>query len=165
MPQLIDRLGLGEALKAKTTVSPTDTVTEQVAKGEIELGVVVITQIVTTPGVDLVGPLPPDIQYHITFAAGVSATSKAPDAARALIEFLTGSRRCTRHQGAGHGARPVARHAASSCHWRDRAGLVHWRDRAGRGAPRGGVAALQGWRSSGATPNLYLQLTKRNRCT
>jgi molybdate transport system substrate-binding protein len=90
VPQLIDRLGLGEALKAKTTVSPTDTVTEQVAKGEIELGLLVITQIVTTPGVDLVGPLPPDIQYHITFAAGVSATSKAPDAARALIEFLTG---------------------------------------------------------------------------
>jgi len=90
VPQLIDRLGLGEALKAKTTVSSTDTVVEQVAKGEIELGVVVITQIVTTPGVGLAGPLPPDIQYHINFAAGVSATSKAPDAARALIEFLTG---------------------------------------------------------------------------
>ena len=60
------------------------------AKGEIELGVVVITQIVTTPGVELVGPLPSEIQYYIMFTAGVSANSKTPEAARELIKFLTG---------------------------------------------------------------------------
>jgi molybdate transport system substrate-binding protein len=89
VPQLVDRLGLTDAIKSKTTIPPSDTVNEMVARGEIELGVLVITQIVTTPGVDLVGPLPPDIQYYITFTSGVSATSKAPDAARELIQFLT----------------------------------------------------------------------------
>jgi molybdate transport system substrate-binding protein len=51
---------------------------------------VVITQILTTPGVDLVGPLPPEIQSYVMFTAGVSASSKVPDAARQLIQFLTG---------------------------------------------------------------------------
>jgi molybdate transport system substrate-binding protein len=51
---------------------------------------VVITQILTTPGVELVGPLPPEIQSYVTFVAGVSANSKAPDAAMQLIKFLTG---------------------------------------------------------------------------
>ena len=50
----------------------------------------VIPQIVTTPGVELAGPLPPEIQYYITFTAGVSANSRAPEAARELIKFLTG---------------------------------------------------------------------------
>jgi molybdate transport system substrate-binding protein len=90
VPQLIDRLGLADAIKAKTTIPSTDTVNELVAKGDIELGVLVITQIVTTPGLELAGPLPPDIQYHITFTAGVSAASKSPEAARELIRFLTG---------------------------------------------------------------------------
>jgi molybdate transport system substrate-binding protein len=49
-----------------------------------------MTQVVTTPGLDLAGPLPPDIQIHTVFEGAVSATSKAPDAARDLIRFLTG---------------------------------------------------------------------------
>ena len=48
-----------------------------------------ITQILTTPGVDLVGPLPPDIQFYTSFEGAVSSQSRAPDAARALIKFLT----------------------------------------------------------------------------
>jgi molybdate transport system substrate-binding protein len=67
-----------------------DIVSELVAKGEVELGIVVITQILTTPGVELVGPLPPDIQSYVTFTAGISANSRAPEAARDLIKFLTG---------------------------------------------------------------------------
>jgi molybdate transport system substrate-binding protein len=88
--QLIERLGLTDALKSKVTIPTTDIVSELVAKGEIELGVVVITQILTTPGVELVGPLPPEIQYYTVFVGGISAKSKAPDAARELIKFLTG---------------------------------------------------------------------------
>jgi molybdate transport system substrate-binding protein len=90
VPQLVDRLGIADTIKPKTTIPSSDIVTELVAKGEIELGVVVITQIVTTPGVEMLGPLPPEIQYYITFTAGVSANSKAPEAARELITFLTG---------------------------------------------------------------------------
>ena len=87
---LLDRLGIAEAIKSKVTRPESDIVSELVAKGEVELGMVVITQILTTPGVDFVGPLPPEIQSYVMFTVGVSASSRAPDAAKDLIKFLTG---------------------------------------------------------------------------
>ena len=90
VPQLVDRLGISDAIKAKTTIPPADIVCELVAKGEVELGIVVITQIMTTLGVELAGPLPLEIQHHITFAAAVGAGSKSQEAACELIKFLTG---------------------------------------------------------------------------
>jgi molybdate transport system substrate-binding protein len=59
-----------------------------VAKGEVELGIVVITQILTTPGVELVGPLPPELRISTAFVAAISSQTKSPDAARDLIIFL-----------------------------------------------------------------------------
>ena len=88
--QLVDRLGIADAIKSKVTIQASDIASELVAKGELELVVVVVTQILTTPGVELVGPLPPEIQFYTVFTGGVSANSKAPGAARDLIKFLTG---------------------------------------------------------------------------
>jgi molybdate transport system substrate-binding protein len=87
---MLGRLGIAEAIKPKVARPDSDIVSELVAKGEVELGMVVITQILTTPGVELVGPLPPEIQSYVTFTAGISANSKAPEAARDLIKFLKG---------------------------------------------------------------------------
>ena len=89
---LIERLGLTEAIKSKVVRPDSDTVSELVAKGEVELGLVVITQILTTEGVELVGPLPPEVQSYIVFAAGVSTDSRAPTAAKELLKFLKGPR-------------------------------------------------------------------------
>jgi molybdate transport system substrate-binding protein len=88
VPQMLERLGIADAVKSKATVPDTDIVSELVAKGEIELGIVVITQILTTPGVELVGPLPPELRISTVFAGAVSSQTKAPDAARDLIKFL-----------------------------------------------------------------------------
>jgi molybdate transport system substrate-binding protein len=90
VPELVERLGIAGAIRSRVTMPNADIVSELVAKGELEVGVIVTTQILTTPGVDLVGPLPPEIQIYATFEGAVSANSKRPDAARALIEFLTG---------------------------------------------------------------------------
>jgi molybdate transport system substrate-binding protein len=87
---LVERLGIADAIRPKVTRPETDIVSEMVARGEVELGIVVLTQIVTTPGVELVGPLPPEVQTYLTFTAGVGAASRVPDAARELIAFLTG---------------------------------------------------------------------------
>jgi molybdate transport system substrate-binding protein len=89
---LIERLGLTETLKSKVTRPDSDTVSELVAKGEVELGLVVITQILTTPGVELVGPLPPELQSYIVFTAGVGTNSRVPAQAKELVKFLTGPR-------------------------------------------------------------------------
>jgi len=98
---LLERLGIADAVNAKSTRPETDIVSELVAKGEVELGVVVLTQILTTPGVDLVGPLPAEIQSYLTFTGGVSASSRDPDAAKQLLEFLAGpaAARVMRAQG------------------------------------------------------------------
>jgi molybdate transport system substrate-binding protein len=90
VPELVARLGIADAIKSKVTIPDTDVVSELVAKGELELGVVVMSQILTTPGVELVGPLPPETQFYTTFVAGISANSTVPDAARDLTKYLTG---------------------------------------------------------------------------
>jgi molybdate transport system substrate-binding protein len=87
---LLDRLGIADAIKAKVTRPETDIVSELVAKGEVEIGMVVMTQILTTPGVALVGPLPAEVQSYVSFVAAVGTNSHASDVARELIRFLTG---------------------------------------------------------------------------
>ena len=87
---LLDRLGIADAIKSKVTRPDADVVSELVAKGEIEIGMVVMTQILTTPGVELVGPLPAEIQSYVSFVGAVGTDSRAPDVARELIKFLTG---------------------------------------------------------------------------
>lgn len=88
--QMIERLGLTEVVAPKATVPSSDVVSEMVARGELELGIVVITQILTTPGVELVGPLPPELQFHVVFVGAVGAGSRNAEAARDLLRFLTG---------------------------------------------------------------------------
>ena len=90
VPQLIEQLGLKDAIASKVTIPNTDISTELVAKGEVELAVVVITQILTTPGAELAGSLPPEIQFFTAFGGAVSANSNAPDVARDLLKFLKG---------------------------------------------------------------------------
>lgn len=87
---MLERLGIADAIKAKVTRPETDIVSQLVAEGEIELGMVVSTQILTTKGVELVGPLPPELQFYITFVGAISSDSPAPEAAKSLIEFLKG---------------------------------------------------------------------------
>ena len=85
---LLERLGIAETIQSKVTLPETDIVSELVSRGEIELGIVVITQILTTDGVALAGPLPSEIQSYITFTAGISASSKSIDAATQLLTVL-----------------------------------------------------------------------------
>ena len=48
-----------------------------------------ISEILPYPGADLVGPLPPEVQLHTVFSAGIGANAAQADAAKALIAFLT----------------------------------------------------------------------------
>jgi molybdate transport system substrate-binding protein len=84
------KIGLTDAVKDKAVTPDDDVVSEMVAEGKIEIGMVNLSQILTTPGVDLVGPLPPEIQSYIIFTGGVNAKSANADAARELIKFMKG---------------------------------------------------------------------------
>jgi molybdate transport system substrate-binding protein len=90
VPQLIEKLGLKDAIASKLTIPDDDISAELVAKGEVELGIVAATQAFTTHGVELAGLLPAEIQISTEFAGAISAGSANPDAARSLLVFLTG---------------------------------------------------------------------------
>ena len=86
---LLARLGIADAMKPKLRPMPASDTVEIVARGEADMVVVVLPRISDVPGVEVVGPLPADLQTHIGFAAGIGAAAREPEAARALIEFLT----------------------------------------------------------------------------
>jgi molybdate transport system substrate-binding protein len=85
---LLKELGIADAVTPKLILPETDAVSAMTAKGEVELGIAITTQIVTTPGVELAGEFPPEIQRYYIFAGAVSATSQASEAAIALLKFL-----------------------------------------------------------------------------
>jgi molybdate transport system substrate-binding protein len=91
---LLERLGIAQDLKPKLNLDRSEgdvpeNVFLGVAKGEIEMQIGQITEIVISPGVDLAGPLPSEIQNTTLMAAGIITTSKAPDAAKALVSFIS----------------------------------------------------------------------------
>jgi molybdate transport system substrate-binding protein len=87
--RLLDRLGIAEAMQPKLRPTVAEDTVEVVARGEVEMVVVIASRIVDVPGVDLVGLLPPPLQTSIGIAAGVSTAAKEPAAAKNLIAFLT----------------------------------------------------------------------------
>ena len=85
---LFARMGIADALRAKTVKPETESVSEAVAAGDVELGLIVIPNILSVPGAQLVGPIPEEIQSYIVFTAAVAANSPNQQAARDLIAFL-----------------------------------------------------------------------------
>lgn len=86
---VVERIGLAEAMKAKLKPMPANDTVEVVARGEADMVVVVATRLTDVPGIDIVGPIPADVQTWIGFAAGLSAATKQPEAAKALIAFIS----------------------------------------------------------------------------
>lgn len=86
---LLDKLGIADPVKARAKTMRSGVIGELVAKGEAELAVQQISELVTVSGIELVGPLPPELQTYTMFAAAVGASAKEPEAANALIKFLT----------------------------------------------------------------------------
>ena len=87
---VIERLGIAEHVRQKATLGANpDFVCVAVAKGEVELCVHQISEIMPVKGVTLVGPLPKDVQRVTTFAVAVAARAREPGAARAFLAFVS----------------------------------------------------------------------------
>lgn len=85
---LLEQFGIAEAMKPKTRYAGTN-VGELVATGEAQMGVQLITELLAVPGVEVVGPLPPQVQSYVVLTAGVGAQATEPETAAAFIRFLT----------------------------------------------------------------------------
>jgi molybdate transport system substrate-binding protein len=87
---LLERMGIAEQIKSKAVVAPSGAVVGKlVAGGEVELGVILVNELMAAPGVEVLGPLPAELQNYTVFHAGVGVGSKDSSAAKALIKFLT----------------------------------------------------------------------------
>jgi molybdate transport system substrate-binding protein len=96
--KMLDRLGIASEMKAKTVFPDPKRPAEVgvvVANGEAEIGVHIIQELMPVAGIEIVGPLPGDLQDTVVFSAAIMTGAKETAAARALIDFL----------GTPHGAR------------------------------------------------------------
>lgn len=86
---LVQRLGLGDPLKSKIKLTTTgDEVSAAVVRGDAELGVLPVSEIVSVRGLDVLGTFPADVQGYVTMVGGVSSRSMQKQVANGLIQFL-----------------------------------------------------------------------------
>jgi len=87
---LFERLGIAGDIKAKHSSVPSGgTIGTIIASGEAEIGFQQISELVHAEGIDLIGPLPAEVQYLTVITAGIPTNAKEPAAAEALVKFLT----------------------------------------------------------------------------
>ncbi len=86
---LIERLGIAAQVKAKARTRPGGLIGELVAAGEAELAVQQIPELMAVAGIEVVGPLPQELQLISTVTAAVFADARQPEGARAFLAFLS----------------------------------------------------------------------------
>jgi molybdate transport system substrate-binding protein len=90
--KIFDKLGITDAMKPKCFYGPggpAGLIGNYLVRKEVEIGIQQLPELMAVPGIDIVGPLPPEIQAVTVFSAGLSSGAKNPDGAKALIQFLT----------------------------------------------------------------------------
>ncbi len=90
LPTMFQKMGIANELKPKIIqIGPGLPVGAAVARGEGEIGFTQMSELMSIEGIDYLGPLPAEIQFVTVFSAGVHTAAPAPEAARALLKFLT----------------------------------------------------------------------------
>jgi molybdate transport system substrate-binding protein len=90
--KMLERLGVLAQVNAKAKLArggTEDMVSAIVARGEAEIGLQQISEIMSVPGAELVGPLPDELQTVTIYTAGIPVSAAQVEAVRALTQFLT----------------------------------------------------------------------------
>jgi molybdate transport system substrate-binding protein len=85
---LYPKLGMSEAVKAKSRAIPAEPVGEVVARGDADLGFQQMSELKPVKGIDLLGPIPAEVQKATMFTAAIAANATEREAGEALIRFL-----------------------------------------------------------------------------
>ena len=89
--KVLDRLGIANDMKPKTVFSKLPGTTgfgREVANGEVEIAINQIQELLSVADIEVIGPLPGDLQNTIVFAAAIMDSTQNMDAAKALVNFL-----------------------------------------------------------------------------
>ncbi len=90
MAGLIEKMGIAAEVTPKHRGVPSGgTIGTIVANGGAEIGFQQVSELVHIAGIDYIGPLPPEIQCVTVFSCGLQSGTSQPDAAKALMTFLT----------------------------------------------------------------------------
>ena len=85
---LLPRLGIAEAMRGKIMLGGSGRIAELVARGEADMAVQQIPELLPVKGVAFAGPLPDELQLYTVFSAGIGAACKTKDVATAFINAL-----------------------------------------------------------------------------
>ena len=100
--ETLEKLGIADVMKPKIRIAQGGRgAMELLAKGEVDFGLTFISEIITEPGVEVVGPLPRDISTPTALVGFLSAHSKEPEAAKALLRFLSSAEAATVYKERG----------------------------------------------------------------
>jgi molybdate transport system substrate-binding protein len=99
--QLIERMGVASEVNARARIVPSGLTAELLATGEADLAVQQISELKLVPGVDIVGPIPVELQSPMVFSAGRMAASERPVEADWLLKFLTSAEVAPALRGSG----------------------------------------------------------------
>lgn len=87
--KVLDRLGIANEMKPKTVFAPkAGAVGALVANGEAEIGVIQYQLLFSVPGIEIIGPLPGDLQQTTVFSAAIMASAMEAEAGKTLVNFL-----------------------------------------------------------------------------
>ena len=104
--RLFERWGLADLLRARIVQArPGMPVGEMVARGEVELGFQQLSELLRLPGIEVLGPLPAEVQIVTTFSAGLCRACTRPRAAMAVLDYLRSP--ATAESKRGHGMSPA----------------------------------------------------------
>jgi molybdate transport system substrate-binding protein len=89
MARVLERLGISEQVNAKTRFPPAGgSVGDILARGEADIGIQQSVELTSYPDVDVVGPLPPEMQAVTNYVAAIPKDADHPDAGTAVVNFL-----------------------------------------------------------------------------
>jgi molybdate transport system substrate-binding protein len=86
--KLIDKLGIGDNIRAKATVIPVGLTGEKALSGEVDLAIQQVSELMAVPGIDFVGAFPDELQATTDFSAAAFSESAHRDGALAFIDIL-----------------------------------------------------------------------------